>query len=131
MKRNAPRKSADTAGLERELTRLEARRKRLLEAMLDGLVSKQEYAEHLRMIESKRQELQVMMPVQTPAIESKRLVERIVSAFREFKHLPFADKRELLRRGIKEIRIDNRAIPFFTMHGGFLGEVASTPSRVR
>jgi hypothetical protein len=131
VKRNAPRKDADSSRLEQELTKLEARRKRLLDAMLDGLVSKQEYAEHLRKIENKRQELQTMLPVQTPAVESKRLVERIVSSFREFSHLPYTDKRELLRRAVKEIRVENGAISLFVLSGGFLGEKVSTQSRRR
>jgi hypothetical protein len=57
MKRNAPNKDGDGLRIERELAKLEAKRKRVLDAILDALVSKQEYTEHLRKIESNRHEL--------------------------------------------------------------------------
>jgi DNA invertase Pin-like site-specific DNA recombinase len=121
-------RAADPGRPQREaaLAKLATRRENLLDMREAGEVTREEYKARMAKIEQEKRELEAMVPPPPVAYDAHRLVKAIAGAFRGFAKLPFAAQRELLRRAVGEITIQNRSIITITFRGGFLGEITST-----
>jgi site-specific DNA recombinase len=100
--------------LEKDLKRLEGRRARLLDAMLDGLVTKAEYSEHLNQIHAKRRELQ-MLPSPAPRLDPDAIALALFELIFEARFLAFKEKREHLRDIFGNFYLRGGRIEAFTL----------------
>jgi DNA invertase Pin-like site-specific DNA recombinase len=115
---------ADGSGkAEREITRLEAKRARVIDLRADGLISREECGKRLAVVDSELQAARAAARPPAPVMDMHALARGLAGAFALFASLPFAQKRDLLRRAVRDIVIDNGNIPSMTLRGGFLAEI--------
>jgi DNA invertase Pin-like site-specific DNA recombinase len=111
---------------EKEIRRLDAKRARIVDLRADGLITREECTKRLSAVD---QELHgaraAAAAVQNRAsdIDLEALARGLAGAFALFASLPFDQKRDLLRRAVWRMTINDGAIPSITIRGGFLCEI--------
>jgi hypothetical protein len=113
---------------QREITRLEAKRSRIVDMRADGQITREECGTRLTTVD---QELQTVHTAAAAAAAQSHALEMdmyalargLAGAFALFSSLPFDQKRNLLRRAVRHIVIQDGTIPSLTLQGGFLGEI--------
>jgi DNA invertase Pin-like site-specific DNA recombinase len=107
-----------------EITRLEAKRARVLEQREDGLISREACNTRVRALDLELRRARAVVPVDTTGeLDLKALAIGLAGAFALFAKHAFAEKRSLLERAVKDIVITDGAIPSVTLRGGFLSEI--------
>jgi hypothetical protein len=116
--------------LQREVERLEAKRKRLVDVAVDGLLTKEDFAQRLQTLDREIREVRALLPGKRSAEwDVWRVAAHIAAAFAEFRFLSFVDKRNLLRRAVKEIVVKDSALIALTISGVFLADHTNTGER--
>jgi site-specific DNA recombinase len=115
----------DTAKLERELVALEGKRTRVVDGWEEGIISKADFVKRTAALDQQARELRTLLPAKAPVLDARRTVKAIAEFFAGFEDQPFEDQRRVLRTAFKEFRVDNSAIPGWTMPGAFLGSVGA------
>jgi DNA invertase Pin-like site-specific DNA recombinase len=121
----APEK-VDGAKMERELAKLEAKRKRTVDLAVEGLIGTGELKLRLAKLDEEVRSLRVLAPAPAPEVDARELVKLLAGAFMDFRALPFADKRTILQRVFREFVIENGGISSTTLSGAFLGGLATS-----
>jgi hypothetical protein len=117
---------ADVAEIERQLAKLDAKRKRTVDLAVEGIIGTVELKERLAKLDEEARSLRALVPAPVPEVDDRELVKLVVDAFVGFAALRFADKRTILQRAFKEFVIDNGGISSAALNGGFLGGLAGT-----
>ena len=112
-----------SAKLEKSLLKLEEKRARLIDSWVEGHLSKPQYLDRLHNIDREKADLQAQLPAQSPAFDLKPLVAGIANTFAEFPYLPLDEKRTLLKRAVKDVRVAGGAVLGLTISGAFTGEI--------
>lgn len=110
---------------EREIARLEGKRARIVEMRADGLITREECAKRLSAVDHDLQTARTTASQSpAPAIDMPAIARGLAGAFATFASLPFAQKRDLLRRAVRNIVLDAAGtVPSLTLRGGFLDEL--------
>jgi hypothetical protein len=129
--RNVVRAVADAGKREKELERLKAKRARLVDAFTDGLIDKADFAARVTAMDQSIREAEALLPAAAPPPLPE--VRRVLAGLRifapsRFSKLPFETRRSHLRRVVREIRVEDGAIPEFTVSGAFSQEFTNTNS---
>jgi DNA invertase Pin-like site-specific DNA recombinase len=114
------------AKAERESGRLEAKRARIVDMRADDLITREECAKRLGVVDRELQTARVAATVaqgRTPELDLQALAQGLAGVFALFASLPLAEKDALLRRAIRDIVLDAGTISAITLRGGFLGEI--------
>jgi hypothetical protein len=100
-----------------------AKRGRLIDDRQDGLITKGEFVERVKTLDAEKRALESMATVALPQIGPEKYIQALVIAFARFGKMAFAERRDVLRRAIREVTLDaaGRAIPAITLSGGWLG----------
>jgi hypothetical protein len=118
--------------IDREVAKLGRKRQQLIDLLLEEVIDKPTFNARLTLIDQKLRDLRAARPTILPAgFDVRKLGRRIVRAFQRFGKATLDDKRELLKRAVREFRVENQAIPSLTFSGGFLGELVPTNSLPR
>jgi hypothetical protein len=102
---------------------LEAKRKRIVEMRANDVISLEDCVQRVRAIDQELETLRSRVPA-PPIADLGKLVSMFANAFAQFRFASFSRKRDLLQRAVREIGLSNSAIPFVTLKGGFLGDLA-------
>lgn len=100
------------AKLEREMAKLDGKRKRFIEMRGDAVISREELAVRLAGLDRERDSLRALLPQEAPTIEPKRLAEMIGKHLAKFPYLELPKQRVKLREFVKE----------FSVHDGVIDE---------
>jgi hypothetical protein len=119
---------ADGAKIERELAKLDAKRKRTVDLAVEGIIETGELKQRLAKLDEEARSVRALVPAPAHDVDARELVKLIARAFADFAALPFADKRTILQRAFKEfvVEIENGGISSAALNGGFLRGLAST-----
>jgi DNA invertase Pin-like site-specific DNA recombinase len=113
---------------EQELGRLEARRRRWMDAYDEERITKPEFDEKMDKVNAAIRALEISMPVMPPppVLDTRAVVAGLVRVLARFRTWPFAEQRAMLRRAVRSIQVVDGTIPEFTLSGAFLGKLAHT-----
>jgi DNA invertase Pin-like site-specific DNA recombinase len=118
---------------ERELAKLAARKKRVIDMHEKGDIDEQDYDERIDAIKKAIHEVEARLPVVSapaPVPDLQDVIKGMVSALARFHKLPFEQQRATLRRLLKPILVVDGAIAEVTLAGAYLGGLAAyTTSR--
>ncbi len=123
MLNNVATPTMPVADRSRDVTRLEARRERILEQRADGLITREKCNQQIAVIDRELQAARATVAIQAPVVDVKRLAAGFVRVFGRFHKKPFEFQRDLLREAVREIVIEAGAVCRFTFRGGFLGGI--------
>jgi hypothetical protein len=125
----------DATKLERELSTLEANRIRVVDGWEEGIIAKADFVKRTAALDQQARELRARLPSKAPALDARRTIKAVATFFAGFEDQSFEDQRRILRIAFKEFRVENGAIPGWTLNGAFLGSMdgakVSRDSRVR
>lgn len=113
----------DAAKLERQIAGIEAKRVRVVDGWQDGVITKADFMKRTAALDQQARELRTLLPSKAPVLDARRTVKAIAQFFAGFEDQPFEDQRRMLRTAFKEFRVQNGAIPGWTMNGDFLGSL--------
>ena len=111
----------DAAKLERELAGIEAKRARVVDGWEEGIITKADFVKRTAALDQQARELRTLLPSKAPVLDARRTAKAVAEYFAGFEDQPFEDQRRSLRTAFKEFRVENGAIPGWTMNGDFLG----------
>jgi DNA invertase Pin-like site-specific DNA recombinase len=111
------RKQADA------VARLEAKRQRILDQNADGLITREQCVQRVRTVDCELADARALVPAPLPSWDAKATALKVARAFACFAGSPFAKKRDLLRRAVRDITLADGTIPSITLMGGFLQEI--------
>ena len=120
---------ADSGKREKELSKLAAKRERIIDAYEDGRLTKQEFARRIDAIAEAQRDVEARMPAAAPpAIDERRLIAGLTRWFApaRFGRLPFEQQRAELKRVVRQLSVTDGAIDQVTASGAFLQEYAHT-----
>ena len=78
---------------------------------------------HVRAVDCELADARALVPPPPPSWDAKAAALKVAQAFACFAGSPFAKKRDLLRRAVRDITLADGATPSITLQGGFLGEI--------
>jgi DNA invertase Pin-like site-specific DNA recombinase len=122
--REKPRQGAPNS--DAAISKLEAKRERIVEMRADGAISREECAKRLSVVDGELYNLRRAAAPErapTPGVNPKRIAVEFIATFARFGKLAFATQRQLLEEAIRTITIVDGAIPRLTLAGGFLGKL--------
>jgi DNA invertase Pin-like site-specific DNA recombinase len=108
------------------LAKLEAKRARLTDLAVDGLLGKEEFSKRLRILDGQIRDAQALITPKAAPVDMRRVAAALRRTFGRFGKLPFVQQRDLLRRAATEIVVGAELL--LTFRGGFLGEIAGVNS---
>lgn len=126
--------AADPAKAKREarLVEIKAESKRARDLAVKGLMPDDELKERVRSLELEARSLEKLAPVAAAEPLSAALIVKLLTAFfAGFANLPIAEKRNLLRRAVREITVGSRSVLSVTLNGGFVGMLQEKANHVR
>jgi DNA invertase Pin-like site-specific DNA recombinase len=112
--------------VEAEISKLEAKRNRIVEMREDGAITREKCKERLSVVDGELYNLRrAGPPERAPSlVDPRRIAAALIRLFARFGKLAFPDQRKLLEEAIRTITIVDGAIPRLTLAGGFLGNLA-------
>ena len=124
-----PSRNENAAKLARERAKLEAERQELLRLTLKKICTEDDFTRESKRIEGELQSLDALMPEPlAEAFDSAKLVIQITRAFARFAKQPFEKRRGVLQAAVREVVVEDGAIPSLTLNGSFLAAAASVNS---
>jgi DNA invertase Pin-like site-specific DNA recombinase len=117
----------NAAKREAELSRLKAKRMRLLDALEDGLIDKAEFSIRAERIQTAMRKVEALMPaVSPPPFEARAVVAGLVRSLAFFRKWPFTKQRATLKRVVRSLPVTDDTFTEVAVSGAFLGELACT-----
>jgi DNA invertase Pin-like site-specific DNA recombinase len=121
------RQPDNTVKREAELSRLRAKRTRLLDALEDGLLDKAEFAIRAEKIQTAMRQIEATMPV-APSLEidTERAVAGLVRHAGRFRTKPFDEQRRDLKDFVRYFEVADGCFTQVALSGAYLGELSHT-----
>jgi site-specific DNA recombinase len=118
-----PAHAATRARLDKERSKLEAERQKLLRLTLSGACTEDDFRRESKRIQSAISALDAVAPAETApaAPDPAKLCVRLSAFAARLNRLPFAERRDVLRTAVRDVVINqNREITAITLNGSFL-----------
>jgi site-specific DNA recombinase len=122
--------ASDTrAEREKELAKLDARRKRWMDAYDEERIDKREFNERMDKVNAAIRQIEATMPVAPPpVVDDRAVIAGLARTLARFRTWPFLEQRSTLKRVVRGFQVVDGTIPAFTLSGAFLGELSHTNS---
>jgi hypothetical protein len=108
--------------------KLDQRYARLVDLYEGGDITREQFNERKKAIETDRAALSLLYPAPQPKVAVDELALALADAFAGFHHLLFGEQRAILQRALGRIVISGRTVVSLTLSGGFLGEMVAKVS---